>query len=164
MSEQGHFDELAASGGYVSSFDLGQPDWNYIPDQTSYHVPTVIEQKKVIQTDDDLEAEANRATGDFTIYQYYFASVGWLGILVFLTCISGFVFCISFPSKFAPVYSWRDRNTNRAVRYLGQMVGCLQLPISIREVGILYRNICNAWCTCSYHIMCQLLVRSHSIF
>lgn len=99
ISEQGHFDTLAATGGYVSSFHLGEPDWNFTPDERSYHVPSVDHKEKIIQTNDDLEAEANRATGDFTIYRYYFDSVGWFGIIVFLVCISGFVFCISFPSK-----------------------------------------------------------------
>lgn len=100
ISEQGHFDTLAATGGYVSSFHLGQPDWSFTPDERSYRVPSVEDKEKVIQTDDDLEAEANRATGDFAIYRYYFDSVGWVGIIIFLVCISGFVFCISFPSKF----------------------------------------------------------------
>jgi ATP-binding cassette, subfamily C (CFTR/MRP), member 1 len=99
ISEQGQFDVLAATGGYVSTFNLGQPDWDFTPDEKSYHIPNVTEKEKVIQTDDDLEAEANRGTGDFTIYRYYFDSVGWFGIVVFLVCISGFVFCISFPSK-----------------------------------------------------------------
>lgn len=100
MSEQGHFQSLAACGGYVSSFNLGPPDWNFTPDERNYCVPVVHDKgKKVIQTDNDLEAEANRATGDFTVYGYYFASVGWKGIIVFLVCISGFVF-LHFVSKY----------------------------------------------------------------
>ena len=107
ISEQGSFDKLASTGGYVSSFHLGLPDWKFTPDERSYHVPSVDDKEKVIQTDDDLEAEANRATGDFTIYKYYFDSVGWVGIIIFLVSISGFVFCISFPSKFPILRRWR---------------------------------------------------------
>ncbi|KAH8701117.1 putative ABC multidrug transporter [Talaromyces proteolyticus] len=102
IMEQGQFDVLAATGGYVSSFNLPQADWNYTPDDRTYRRSGALlatpNNDKVIQTDDDLEAEANRATGDFTIYRYYFSSVGWMGIIVFVICISGFVFCISFPS------------------------------------------------------------------
>lgn len=116
ISEQGHFDTLAATGGYVSSFHLGQPDWSFTPDERSYHVPSVDDKEKVIQTDDDLEAEANRATGDFAIYRYYFDSVGWVGISIFLVCISGFVFCISFPSKFP---SQGGGGSADSKRYLG---------------------------------------------
>lgn len=103
ITEQGQYDTLASTGGYVSSFNLPHPDWNHTPDDRVYQKsglsasgPT---DERVIQTDDDLEAEANRATGDFTIYRYYFSSVGWISILVFAICISAFVFCISFPSE-----------------------------------------------------------------
>lgn len=113
----------------MSSFHLGQPDWNFTPDERSYHVPSIDDKEKVIQTDDDLEAEANRATGDFAIYRYYFDSVGWVGISIFLVCISGFVFCISFPSKFLAAKSKKCLTDGN--RYLGQMVGCFQCAIPI---------------------------------
>lgn len=107
ITEQGQFEILASSGGYVSSFNLSHPDWNHTPDENVYQKsgpstssPT---DERVIQTDDDLEAEANRAISDFTIYRYYFSSVGWLSILVFAICISAFVFCISFPSEYTDV-------------------------------------------------------------
>lgn len=103
ITEQGQFDTLASTGGYVSSFNLPHPDWNHSVDDRVYQrsglstsSPT---DERVIQTDDDLEAEANRATGDFTIYRYYFSSVGWISIVIFGICISAFVFCISFPSE-----------------------------------------------------------------
>uniref|UniRef100_A0A093VGM0 Canalicular multispecific organic anion transporter 2 n=1 Tax=Talaromyces marneffei PM1 TaxID=1077442 RepID=A0A093VGM0_TALMA len=121
ISEQGHFDTLAATGAYVSSFHLGQPDWNFTPDERSYHVPSINENEKVIQTDDDLEAEANRATGDFAIYRYYFDSVGWVGIVIFLVCISGFVFCISFPSIW--VKWWAASNVQYPYEKSGYYMG-----------------------------------------
>jgi ATP-binding cassette subfamily C (CFTR/MRP) protein 1 len=102
IAEQGRFDVLAAAGGYVSSFNLPRPDWNYVPEEPAFPRATqdsISKEKQIIQTDEDLELEANRQTGDFSIYKYYLGSVGWIAVTIFGVCISSFVFCISFPSK-----------------------------------------------------------------
>ncbi|KAL1965989.1 hypothetical protein VTN77DRAFT_4929 [Rasamsonia byssochlamydoides] len=100
IAEQGNFHVLSATGGYVSSFNLPRPDWDYsVEESTSRRVPEPsVENQKIIQTNEDLEAEANRQTGDFSIYRYYMGSVGWFSIIIFVVCISSFIFCISFPS------------------------------------------------------------------
>lgn len=49
--------------------------------------------------DHEKESTSNRQTGDLQIYLYYVRSVGWWTSLVFIAAITGFVFCISFPSK-----------------------------------------------------------------
>lgn len=135
IDEHGQFDAMASSGGYVSSFNLPHPDWNHIPDDRVYQKsglsvssPT---DERAIQTDDDLEAEANRATGDFTIYRYYFSSVGWLSILVFAVCISAFVFCISFPSEYIESGHEIRAMLTGLYRYLGQVVGRFECTASL---------------------------------
>lgn len=102
IAEQGTFHVLSATGGYVSSFNLPRPDWEYTVEESALKTvpkPTTADQNDTIQTSEDLEAEANRQTGDFSIYRYYLGAVGWLPILIFVVCISSFIFCISFPSK-----------------------------------------------------------------
>ena len=51
-------------------------------------------------TEDDIQADANRRTGDTAIYLYYISSVGWIPTLIFIVSIIIFIFGISFPSKF----------------------------------------------------------------
>lgn len=106
ISEQGKFDELNATGGYVSTFTLPPPDWDYRPEeedlfnkpQSYAYVPSNPNQRE-----DLLEAEASRRTGDTSIYLYYIGSIGWWPTVVFILAITGFIFCISFPSKIQPL-------------------------------------------------------------
>lgn len=102
IAEQGRFDVLAAAGGYVSSFNLPRPDWNHAPERPSLRINqnSISHEKTIIQSNEDLEMKANRQTGDFSIYKYYLESVGWIAITIFVMCISGFVFCVSFPSRY----------------------------------------------------------------
>jgi len=99
--EQGSFDELNRTGGYVSSFDLPQPDWDFMPEKHLYEAPPKYTEKantgKV--TEEDMQAESNRRTGDAAIYLYYVRSVGWVPTIIFIVSITIFIFGISFPSK-----------------------------------------------------------------
>lgn len=52
-------------------------------------------------TEDDIQAEANRRTGDAAIYLYYVRSVGWIPTLIFVVSITIFIFGQLFPSKFS---------------------------------------------------------------
>jgi ATP-binding cassette subfamily C (CFTR/MRP) protein 1 len=98
ISEQGNFKELSGNGGYISSFNLPPPEWNY-------HIPFVSDIAKekldaVVQvtTQDETVDDASRRNGDVTVYLYYVRAVGWIATLIFVVAISCFVFCISFPS------------------------------------------------------------------
>jgi hypothetical protein len=129
--EQGSFADLSAAGGYVASFSLPSPDWNYNSNHDDAdsdddlvvvprdeHVPDVVlaheHSARTAQgsgsasftgsddtTHDDPEKEPTRSrqTGDMQIYLYYVRAVGWWPSMVFIAAITGFVFCISFPSE-----------------------------------------------------------------
>ena len=102
LAEQGTFEKLSSSGGYVSGFDLSQPDWDYSPEKQIYEAPPKYTERAASDTkvtEDDVQAEANRRTGDTTIYLYYIRSVGWVPTLIFIVSIVIFIFGISFPSK-----------------------------------------------------------------
>jgi hypothetical protein len=102
ITEQGSFDKLNSSGGYVSDFDLAQADWDYSPEKHVYEAPpryTERANSDGIVTEEDIQAEANRRTGDVAIYLYYIGSVGWIPTMIFVVSIIIFIFGISFPSK-----------------------------------------------------------------
>ncbi|WEW56917.1 hypothetical protein PRK78_002374 [Emydomyces testavorans] len=86
ISEQGHFDSLNSTAGYVSSFTLPPPDWTYKadPDTNQGLTPRAQNEAESLRTNEALEAEANRRTGDMKIYLYYIGSVGWVAALVFV--------------------------------------------------------------------------------
>jgi ATP-binding cassette subfamily C (CFTR/MRP) protein 1 len=99
--EQGTFEKLNLSGGYVSSFDLALPDWDFIPEKDQYEAPPRYTEQTVASqvTEEEIQAEANRRTGDVAIYRYYVGSVGWVPTIIFIVSCSIFIFGISFPSK-----------------------------------------------------------------
>lgn len=100
--EQGTFEKLNSAGGYVSAFDLPLPDWSFTPEKHDYEAPPKYSERQVIKvvTEEDVQAEANRRTGDVAIYRYYIGSVGWIPTLVFVISIVIFIFGISFPSEY----------------------------------------------------------------
>jgi ATP-binding cassette subfamily C (CFTR/MRP) protein 1 len=104
IAEQGTFEKLNLSGGYVSSFDLALPDWDFSAEKHEYEAPPrYTEQQNTNQvTEEEIQAEANRRTGDVAIYRYYVGSVGWVPTIIFIVSCSIFIFGISFPCKYPP--------------------------------------------------------------
>ncbi|KAK2853332.1 hypothetical protein FQN49_005174 [Arthroderma sp. PD_2] len=120
IAEQGKFDELNASGGYVSTFNLPSPDWLFKPEPES-PLPKAVVTTDVPQTSDELEAAANRRMGDMAIYLYYARSIGWPTTIVFMFFISAFVFCISFPTIW--LKWWAAANVEAPYERLGYYLG-----------------------------------------
>ena len=89
------------SGGYTSSFNLQDPDWQSTPEKHVYESPPRYTEKQSNSdtSTEDSGADANRRTGDMTIYKYYVESVGWLPSMIFVVSITIFVFGMSFPSR-----------------------------------------------------------------
>jgi ATP-binding cassette subfamily C (CFTR/MRP) protein 1 len=100
--EQGSFQKLNENGGYVASFDLPPPDWDFAPEKHLYEAPPKYTEKVDSSklTEEDIQAEANRRTGDTAIYLYYVQTVGWIPTIVFIVSITIFIFGQSFPSKY----------------------------------------------------------------
>jgi len=150
IDAQGTFASLNNAGGYVSSFNLPQADWTYTPENDDQILEVVFdkEQEGVATTqpkDSDSGASltssetacpsdggdgTSRRTGDVQIYLYYVKSVGWWASLIFVAAIVGFVFCISFPSKFfsrpahSPIKWVCTRCKAMFLTILGQPFGC----------------------------------------
>jgi hypothetical protein len=85
----------------VSGFDLAFPDWEYAPEKHEYEAPPRYTEQQVASqvTEEEIQAEANRRTGDVAIYRYYISSVGWIPTIIFIVSITIFILGISFPCK-----------------------------------------------------------------
>lgn len=123
IAEQGDFETLNRTGGYVSAFDLPPPDWSYMPEKHVYEAPPKYSEStssgKV--TEDDIQAEANRRTGDASIYLYYIHSVGWIATIIFVVSITIFIFGQSFPNLW--VKWWASFNAKYPNEKLGYYLG-----------------------------------------
>jgi ATP-binding cassette subfamily C (CFTR/MRP) protein 1 len=113
IAEQGPFERLNASGGYVSSLDLAPPDWNFTPEIHEHDAPPRYSERQAASpvTEEELQAEANRRTGDIAIYGYYVGTVGWVPTIIFVVSITIFIFGMSFPSMYS-LYPWSRHITN----------------------------------------------------
>jgi hypothetical protein len=99
VTEQGSFSSLNAAGGYISSFALNRAGVDTKISTMHKNEPSSVSEYPP-QRASDVELESYRGDGDMSIYLYYIQSVGWLQTVAFAVAITGFVFCISFPSKF----------------------------------------------------------------
>ncbi|GAT29334.1 ABC multidrug transporter [Aspergillus luchuensis] len=159
--EQGSFKALDATGGYVSSFALGLPDWGYKADSfpaSGVQVET-IEKPKIASTETEpgAETETQGKGGDLSIYLYYVKAIGWIPTIVFIVAIASFVFCISFPSIW--VNWWASSNEAEPGKHTGYylgiyamlgvigmlclMVGCWQMVITMvpRSGEVFHRKL-----------------------
>lgn len=100
VSEQGTFDKLEIMSGYVSTFNLPKPDWDFVEEKPSTMTTYTYVPPNPNQIQDNLEAEANRSTGDMTIYLYYVRAIGWGPTSIFIIAMTAFIFCISFPREY----------------------------------------------------------------
>lgn len=128
ISEQGSYKELVASGGYVSGLDLPPAQWSankrefkldYLFSATNKQAP--LPQAAVPEIGDESELEANRRTGDISIYLYYAKAVGRSAVLGFILAITAYVFCIQFPQVW--LAWWTAYNAEHPNKKLGYWLG-----------------------------------------
>ena len=107
IAEQGTFEALNKTGGYISSFNLSQsePDKPQEQDEPTSAITYSKSFSESKVTEEGLQAEASRRTGDAAIYLYYINAVGWVPTVIFIVSITIFIFGISFPSKFFVFFS-----------------------------------------------------------
>ncbi|KAJ5135875.1 uncharacterized protein N7515_005153 [Penicillium bovifimosum] len=132
ISEQGSFGALNKTGGYVSSFGLGSPDWDYKPkrftESPSYSSIDTVEKEKLALLDEPAHCDRG---GDLGIYTYYINAIGWVPATIFMVAMAGFVFCISFPSIW--LKWWAQSDTARPKQEIGHylgiyvMLGCIAM-------------------------------------
>lgn len=128
IAEQGTFSDLTANGGFVSSLELPVAEWIPKTEETTLDslLPAASnsissDRLPVIEKVDDEQFEANKRTGDLSIYAYYVGSVGWLAVTIFVVTISSYVFCISFPQIW--LGWWSEANARDPNGDLGYWLG-----------------------------------------
>ena len=122
--EQGAFIVLDITGGYISTFSLGNANWD--SDSKSEQLKKDAVDNQSIHGDNAavtkaLEADQGRANGDSAVYLYYVGSVGWLATIVFILAISAYAFCTSFPNIW--VQWWSAANIDDPNGNLGYWLG-----------------------------------------
>ncbi|KAL9614735.1 MAG: hypothetical protein Q9167_000804 [Letrouitia subvulpina] len=132
IAEQGSFKELTASGGFVSNLDLPPAERRSKPKETTLDQLVLTANKSVPATRPPQETaaqaeelEANRRTGDLSIYAYYAKSVGVFSVLIFVVAICSYVFCISFPQIW--LGWWAAANARSPNGNLGYWLGIYAL-------------------------------------
>lgn len=132
IAEQGTYKELVTNGGFVSGLDLPAAEWGYDSTKASAMdqlVPSTARWASTAppskQVEPSTELDANRRTGDLSIYAYYAGSVGWFAVLTFIIAMSGYVFCISFPQVW--LGWWSEANAKNPNGNLGYWLGIYAL-------------------------------------
>ncbi|CBF87872.1 hypothetical protein AN1240.2 [Aspergillus nidulans FGSC A4] len=120
VTEQGSFSSLNAAGGYISSFALNRAGVDTKISTMHKNEPSSVSEYPP-QRASDVELESYRGDGDMSIYLYYIQSVGWLQTVAFAVAITGFVFCISFPSIW--VKWWANSNETNPGKHTGYYLG-----------------------------------------
>ncbi|KAL4782982.1 P-loop containing nucleoside triphosphate hydrolase protein [Aspergillus varians] len=118
--EQGSFSALDSAGGYISSFALDSPDADSKMD-TEHKSATPNEKIYSSEQSSDIESDNYRGNGDISVYLYYIRSIGWGSTIFFTVAISGFIFCISFPSIW--VKWWASSNEAEPGKHTGYYLG-----------------------------------------
>jgi ATP-binding cassette, subfamily C (CFTR/MRP), member 1 len=106
--QQGTFNSLNNVDGYIQSFGI-QKFQEIGTESTNENTISVLKGKKLPLVEelliDSSPIQSNRPTGDFSVYRFYFKTIGdWHLLLFFLTsCVFAFFFV--FPSKPSPLFS-----------------------------------------------------------
>jgi ATP-binding cassette, subfamily C (CFTR/MRP), member 1 len=99
IMEQGSFEELNRQEGYVSSLALQQLKGD---DFDTGQVDTATQKKEQLFPDVQVD-EINRGNGDFSVYLYYFRTVGIPAMALFFFLEASYAVLATFPSKFYPL-------------------------------------------------------------
>jgi ATP-binding cassette, subfamily C (CFTR/MRP), member 1 len=160
-AEQGTFEQLNNSGGYVSTFTLTPPSWDYVPEDMSDLDLTSYSSNAPQQgmTEDSLEEDAARRTGDVAVYLYYIRSVGWVAAWIFIISVTIFTFCNSFPREY-PLVAIKEHPLTNRHRYVAEMVGSGERSVSKQSTWLLARDILHAREHCHLLFDRELLVRT----
>jgi len=120
--EQGSFSALNKTGGYVSSFGLGSPDWEYktkrFSESPSYSTIDSLEKEKEALEPEPVHRETG---GDLSIYTYYINAIGWGPAMIFIVAMAVFVFGLSFPSIW--LKWWARSDTVEPKQHVGYYLG-----------------------------------------
>ncbi|KPM36182.1 Multidrug resistance-associated protein 1 [Neonectria ditissima] len=120
--EEGVFEKLSTSGGYVSRCLVSSADWTYAqPAVAPAESPAEALVNPELALLEDAGDAAGRRTGDVAIYTYYIRAIGWIPTFIFIFAICAFIFCQSFPTIW--LNWWAAANTKEPFQRLGYYLG-----------------------------------------
>ncbi|KAL3422989.1 hypothetical protein PVAG01_04736 [Phlyctema vagabunda] len=116
--EQGTFEELSRSGGYVQSFRVKQGKPESSTAEVNATLPAFESNSSTLV---DAMDEKTRQLGDLSVYWYYFKSVGWwtTSVLLFYQAVNAFT--SSFPTVW--LKWWADANNASPNADIGMYLG-----------------------------------------
>ncbi|KAK9802300.1 putative ABC transporter [Seiridium cardinale] len=124
--ETGSPQTLLSTGGYVTNLGLALQD----PEETTDHIDITRTETTALETipstslileDDENAPDARRKNGDWSVYNYYFASSGHMIIILFLIGIAVWVFCSEFPTVWLDW--WSEANAVEPNKDVGKYMG-----------------------------------------
>jgi ATP-binding cassette, subfamily C (CFTR/MRP), member 1 len=95
VAEQGKFEQLTKSGGYVAG--LAARHMKGKDDQPKSKAAPVKAEPEKDTARDNAEADLNRPMGSWAIYRYYFESVGWRNLSVWIVLMICYSLLTRFP-------------------------------------------------------------------
>ncbi|KAJ5183506.1 P-loop containing nucleoside triphosphate hydrolase protein [Penicillium capsulatum] len=116
--EQGSYVDLVAAKGYVSTLTSVSHMVN------TTRAPNVILDEDTIQElnlDEEEVDLASRKTGDWSVYVYYFRTIGWPLLFTFFICSALFVFGLIFPQIW--LQAWTRANEKYPNQDIGYWLG-----------------------------------------
>ncbi|KAJ6119541.1 P-loop containing nucleoside triphosphate hydrolase protein [Penicillium sp. IBT 18751x] len=116
--EQGSYEDLMASCGYVSTLASTSSTAN------TSRAPDVVLDNETLQTlnlEDEMTDTLSRQTGDWSIYLYYFQIIGWPLLGLFFFCAVLFIFGLISPQIW--LQWWTTANETRPNENVGYWLG-----------------------------------------
>ncbi|MCJ1433569.1 hypothetical protein MMC27_002932 [Xylographa pallens] len=137
VAEQGSFDQLRSLQGFVSNLTSHQPSGeSNIQEEQSDDTPQSNSPLPV--ENPALAQDLTRRTGDISVYQYYFKSIGWRLGSIMLSVLILVTFASTFPQEWLNVWVTAEEANpgEHSAMYLGVSgmlagMGMVTLPLSI---------------------------------
>jgi ABC-type bacteriocin/lantibiotic exporter with double-glycine peptidase domain len=139
-TEQGSFDKLRSSSGYVKELPSKLRDGYDFSSEDD--VPIVVDPFKLVPTSlvdqDEFNAiteELYRQTGDFQVYKYSFASIGWKYNIMFIGCVILYGFAPKVAALIVPY--WTDAIAAHGNEVNAEYLGLYTLLSGLGMIGLL---------------------------
>jgi hypothetical protein len=134
IMEQGSFEQLRNAGGYVQS--LATKIKSEDTATSTEKSPDISAQPAPFQTDNEEEIEElNRQTGDFAVYKYYFASIGWFPTAVFFAFVV--LYGVAFKMTEFLVTYWTKATTTHGNEANGFYIGLYAMLSLLSFLGLI---------------------------
>jgi ATP-binding cassette subfamily C (CFTR/MRP) protein 1 len=137
--EQGSFEQLRNAGGYVQSLAARIKSEEDTASSTEKKHDVSANTTPFKPDNEEEIEELNRQTGDFAVYKYYFASIGWVSSFVFFA----YVVLYGVASKMTEflLTFWTKASANRGNEVNGFYIGLYAMLSLVGLLGLVLAAI-----------------------